>query len=174
MKACTSGASRVGSARHHCRTRSRVDAAPLAARARWRAGVGNHRGARSGRGAFDRSTYSSAIRSGSAMASACSSRSSPSTERPSARSVSAAAFGVEVDLGPSPQLSTTVCAAWAMCPANSRTWCLVNIGCRARRRGNHSWCGRINWDRLVGAFLLHARPSAMLPAAAQDVSDPLR
>ena len=50
IRACTSGASRVGSARQACRissaSRCRV---ALAARARRRAGVGSHRGARIGR-----------------------------------------------------------------------------------------------------------------------------
>ena len=52
ISACTSGASRVGSARQ-ARTISSVTwrIAATAARARRRAGVGSHRGARTGRSA---------------------------------------------------------------------------------------------------------------------------
>ena len=117
ISACTSGASRVGSARHACRISSaswcRVS---LAARARRRAGVGNHRGALIGRSA--RSViYSTATRSGSAMASEWSSRSSPSTERPSARSVSLRHSVSRSTSVPSTQLSATVSCGLGHVPA---------------------------------------------------------
>ena len=168
ISACTSGASRVGSARHACRISSASwCSVSLAARARRRAGVGNHRGALSGRSARS-VTYSSATRSGSAMASEWSSRSSPSTERPSARSVSLRHSVSRSTSVPSTQLSATVCAAWAMCPPNSRTCCLVKIGCSARRRGSQgSWVRsnrfgpsrwRISWCMRVFSICPPLRP----------------
>ena len=96
-------------------------------------------------------TYVVVTRSGSAMASEWLSRSSPSTERPSARSVNLRHSVSRSTWVPSTQLFATVCAAWAMCPPNSRTWCLVKIGCSARRRRSQgSWVrsnrfGPSNW-----------------------------
>ena len=139
----------------------------LAARARRCGGVGSQRGARTGRA--ERSvSHSSAARSAGPTASARSSRSRPSTERPSARRVNLRHCRSR-STSSSPQSLQTCSAASAMWPANRGTRCLVNTGCRARRRGNHSSCGRTN--RLPPSRRRNSIPSGRAAISASSVEE---
>ena len=78
----------------------------------------------------------------SAITSARSLRSMPSTERPSDCMVSLRHSTSRSTSPPWRQWSTNVCAARDMWPPKLRTFCLVNTGCNARLRGRHCSLGR--------------------------------
>ena len=144
ISARTSGASRLGSARQAWSMSAAICSIDCtAAAARRRAGVGSQRGARIGRSARS-AVYDDATCMCSAMVSALSLRSTPSTERPSDCMVSRRHSWSRSTSPPVDHASVNCSAARDIWPPNARTLCLVNTGCNARLRGRHGSLGSTN------------------------------